>query len=62
MFLRKSFFLFGFLLLCSYHFGYSAYVDDYPTLAIGASAPDFSLPGIDEKHTVFLLLKMQKFW
>jgi thiol-disulfide isomerase/thioredoxin len=49
MLLRKSFFLFSFLLLCSYHFGYSAYVDDYPTLAIGASAPDFSLPGIDGK-------------
>ena len=24
-------------------------VDDHPTLAIGASAPDFSLPGVDGK-------------
>jgi thiol-disulfide isomerase/thioredoxin len=49
MFLRKTFFVFGFLLLCSSYKFHSLYFNDHPTLAIGASAPDFSLPGIDGK-------------
>ncbi|HLY70403.1 MAG TPA: redoxin family protein [Puia sp.] len=49
MMLRKLLFIFGFLLLCGFHQFNSAYYNDYPTLPIGASAPDFSLPGIDGK-------------
>lgn len=35
------------LLLCTYNFLHAA--EDYPTLAIGAAAPDFKLTGVDDK-------------
>jgi peroxiredoxin len=37
------------LLLCGLFFSFKQPGDEHPTLAIGAQAPDFSLPGIDGK-------------
>jgi peroxiredoxin len=42
-------FLLVLTLFCGYRSETSYFGDDYPTLAIGAPAPDFSLPGIDGK-------------
>jgi len=37
------------LLFCSLLFSFKPIADEHPTLAIGAQAPDFSLPGVDGK-------------
>src|SRR5919205_316617 len=37
------------LLLAAFQFGKAASHEDYKTLEIGATAPDFKLPGIDGK-------------
>jgi len=37
------------LLLCGLFFSFKQPADEHPTLAIGAQAPDFGLPGIDGK-------------
>jgi peroxiredoxin len=45
----KLFLLANFLLAFNLRVGSPKDMEDYPTLAIGATAPDFSLPGIDGK-------------
>ena len=49
--MKKSFLFFSYFLLCILCFSSFAFgIDDPPTLAIGAKAPDFNLPGIDGKN------------
>jgi thiol-disulfide isomerase/thioredoxin len=49
MWRHKLFFITGLVTFCAYQPDRHFFSGDYPTLAIGATAPDFSLPGIDGK-------------
>src|SRR6478672_6945939 len=48
--MKRSFALLFLLCLQLFYFSFPAFAADHPTLAIGAKAPGFSLPGIDGKN------------
>ncbi len=59
--MKKTLFVFACLCLCIFYASSFAFAfDDHPTLAIGAKAPDFNLPGIDGKHYTLASFKNAK--